>query len=102
MSSLSSSITGSSTKSLGGGNSGSGIETVSSSSFNLSSNAAGGGNPISSLENQYAFPLGQRLILGVQVNAACWECCMLFRRWCGNDFETMETTTTEFQLHYEL
>lgn len=43
------------------------IETISSNSF---SNTAAG-NPISTLEKQYAFPLGQRLVLGVQANAAC-------------------------------
>jgi hypothetical protein len=45
----------------------SGIEIVSSSSFSSSSV----GNPISTLEKQYAFPLGQRLVIGVQANAAC-------------------------------
>ncbi|KAL3921233.1 MAG: hypothetical protein SGILL_002853, partial [Bacillariaceae sp.] len=46
----------------------SGIETVSSSVFNSASSAA---NPISTLERQYAFPLGQRLVMGIQANAAC-------------------------------
>lgn len=41
------------------------IPTTSSSSLNSSY------SPISTLERQYAGPLGQRLILGVQANAAC-------------------------------
>lgn len=40
------------------------VVTASSSSFNAFS-------PISTLERQYEGPLGQRLILGVEVNAAC-------------------------------
>ena len=59
-------MTMSSTSFTGGGGV---IETTSSSS--LSTNTTGPANPISTLEKQYAFPLGQRLVLGVQANAAC-------------------------------
>jgi hypothetical protein len=45
--------------------SGTKIQTTSSSSLNSYS-------PIATLERQYAGPLGQRLIIGVQANAACF------------------------------
>lgn len=41
------------------------VETASSASLNTYS-------PISTLERQNAAPLGQRLILAIQANAACW------------------------------
>ncbi|KAG7367553.1 hypothetical protein IV203_030224 [Nitzschia inconspicua] len=62
-----SSVVPSSSYALGAPPRNTGIEVVSGATFNNASVA----NPISTLEKQYAFPLGQRLVLGVQVNAAC-------------------------------
>ncbi len=45
--------------------------TANSSILTTSSSSLNSFSPISSLERQYVGPLGQRLILGVQANAAC-------------------------------